>query len=71
MQENICVQGHVIDNGLINCSRCNSPAIGTVDVIPEFEPVIKNGKVKKEKVVKEKKVKKEKEEVKKVVKKKK
>ena len=71
MQENICVQGHVIDNGLINCSRCNSPAIGTVDVIPEVIEKSIPKEVKKEKVVKEKKVKKEKKEVKKVVKKKK
>lgn len=32
MPEQICALGHVIDNGRSVCSRCNSPAIGTVEV---------------------------------------
>ncbi len=27
--EKLCSQGHVIDNGALNCSRCGGTAIGT------------------------------------------
>lgn len=34
MTESICNQGHVIDPGLLNCSRCGGSAIGTAEVAP-------------------------------------
>lgn len=34
MTEPICNQGHVIDPGLLNCSRCGGSAIGTAEVAP-------------------------------------
>lgn len=40
MTEDICSQGHVIDNGATKCARCNSPKIGEAAVAPVIEEVV-------------------------------